>query len=117
MKWLEIIKVQGAATDFQGAGAELMKQIGGGASCPGLKGFRVYVHASVPEDLMIRLSWDNASPRSWGSPMAQNLARELKQFGLVDHSVWIEKFPEFIPVPGVTNDDTTITDYNIKTRK
>jgi len=94
MEWLEIIKVQGAATGYNGADIELLKQIAQGMKSKGLKHVRVYTHASVSNDLMITLAWDQNYSQSLGSELAHNLTRELKQHGLVDHSVWIERLPE-----------------------
>lgn len=94
MEWLEIIKVQGAATGYDGADTELLKQIEQGMKPEGLKDVRVYAHASVSNDLMIVLTWDKDYWKSMGSDLAHNLARELKQHGLVDHSVWFERLPE-----------------------
>lgn len=91
MEWLEIIKIQGAATGYHGLDTELLKQIGEGMEIPGLKGAKVYTNASVPDDLMIILTWDKDQAISCGSHLTHNLAREFKQHGLVDHSVWIEK--------------------------
>ncbi|QTA87615.1 hypothetical protein [Desulfonema magnum] len=96
MEWLEIIKVQGAATGYHGADTELLKQLNEGMKCSGLKDVRVYAHASVPEDLMIILIWDKEPPQSWGSDLAHSLTRDLKRHGLVDHSVWIGIFQQSV---------------------
>ena len=52
---------------------------------------KVYTNASLPNDLMITLVWNKDRPKTWESDLALSLARELKQHGLVDHSVWIER--------------------------
>lgn len=91
MEWLEIIKVQGAATGYNGADIELLKQVGQGLKSKGLKSVRVYSHSMVPSDLMIALAWDKEYSNPMGSDLAHNLANELKQHGLVDHSVWFER--------------------------
>jgi acyl-CoA thioesterase len=97
MEWIEIIKVQGAATGYNGADTELLKQIAQGMKSKGLKDVRVYAHASVSNDLMITLTWSQDCSQSLGSELAHNLARELKQYGLVDHSVWLERLPDIEP--------------------
>lgn len=94
MEWLETIKVRGCASGYQGADIELLQQLEQGMNIPGLRKVNVYANASLPNDLMITLRWKKDRPWTSGSDLAHSLARELKQHGLVDHSVWIEKTAE-----------------------
>ncbi|MDM8522759.1 hypothetical protein QUF80_05240 [Desulfococcaceae bacterium HSG8] len=89
MEWMEIIKVR-TAGNGQGIDNEFLEHAEGMMKSPGLSGVRVYAHASVSSDLMILLTWGTA-PQPWGSDLAHSLSQELKRYGLVDHSVWIEK--------------------------
>lgn len=93
MKWLEIIKVQGAKTGYQNADTDLLEQLAHSTTSNGLENAQVYAHASVADDLVITLKWDTDPPDATGSTMALNIIREFKRHGLVDHSVWIERLP------------------------
>ena len=90
MEWQEVIKVRGTGTGYEGADIELLKQLKSGMKFPGLKGVRIYAHASVTDDLMITLTWKKGHLRTWGSDLAHRLTDEFKRYGLVDHSVWVE---------------------------
>ncbi|MEE4359841.1 MAG: hypothetical protein V2I97_25445 [Desulfococcaceae bacterium] len=94
MEWLETIKVRGGASGYQGADTELLKQLDAGMKIPGLIKVSIYANVSLPNDLMITLVWSKETPQARGSDIAHSLERELKQYGLVDHSVWIEKTAE-----------------------
>ena len=93
MKWLEIIRlrtegIEGLPKDMHAELAQQLKQ------CPEsqeLKKVNLYAHTSVPNDLMISMTWDTPDARPWGSELGKSLSRELRQYGLTDHSVWIEK--------------------------
>ena len=94
MEWLEIIKIQGAPAGYRNADTEVLKQLNQGTAETGLIMARVYTRASVVDDLVITLTWETDSPGASGSTLALSLAREFRQYGLVDHSVWIERLPE-----------------------
>lgn len=94
MGWLEIIKVQGAKTGYQNADTELLEQLAYSTASNGLGSARVHAHVSVADDLVISLNWDTEPPGAKGSTLALNIIREFKRYGLVDHSVWIERLPQ-----------------------
>lgn len=52
---------------------------------------KTFCHASLNSDLSIHLHWESERPEWNGSPLGLHLARALKEFGLIDHSVWVEK--------------------------
>jgi len=94
MKWLETIKLQSASgmesiTERQLLG--LADEIRKGSDHRGSVEAMVYNHASVPGYFAIRLFWSFGPPLVQGSPLGMRIARTLKNFGLVDHSVWIER--------------------------
>ncbi len=87
MKWMEFIKVQVAKSDID---AKLEDLIADHKSCQGLLKARVFRHALVG-DCSILLTWNTDNPEVQGSTMGQYIKNALKQYGLVDHSVWIER--------------------------
>ncbi len=87
MKWMEFIKVQTAQANVA---AKLLQIIKGCSQCQGLMEARVFRHASV-DDCSVFLLWNTERPEQPGSSVGLHLCKTMKQYGLVDHSVWIEK--------------------------
>jgi len=52
---------------------------------------KIYRHAFLDTDLSVHLFWTSDRPEQNGSALGIRLAQALKDFGLVDHSVWIGK--------------------------
>jgi hypothetical protein len=88
MEWLEIIKVRMGGAGDQAFDAEYLNQMKKSLTAPALLNARVYVNVSIPNDLVIILTWLKAAPTPWGSDLARRLTEEFKQFGLVDYSGW-----------------------------
>lgn len=87
MKWMEFIKVQ---TTKSIIATELLSFIDGCSQCHGLLEAKVFQHASV-DDCSLCLRWDTDKPELKGSSIGVYLGNRLKQYGLIDHSVWIEQ--------------------------
>jgi hypothetical protein len=91
---METIKVQSATGKEQVIVDELMalaKEIPKSANGQGLHDAMVSCHVSVPGYFALRLFWNTDTPQTRGSMTGLSLTQALKVFGLVDHSVWIEK--------------------------
>ena len=94
MRWMETIKVHSATGKEQVIVDELMalaQQVQKSANGQGLQEAMVFCHASVPGHFALRLFWNTDTPQTRGSMIGLSLTQALKVFGLVDHSVWIEK--------------------------
>ena len=87
MKWQEIIVLRTAVMADQPI--HLLKHAAGSSLAPGLKEISVCSHASIPGDFAITLLWETEKSKPWGSDLAIGLVQELKNLGLVDHSIWI----------------------------
>jgi hypothetical protein len=87
MKWMEFIKIQTASSDIA---AEILRLVEPCRECRGLQEIKVFHHASVG-DCSLSLSWNTDAPDPRGSSVGFTLCNTLKQYGLVDHAVWIEK--------------------------
>jgi hypothetical protein len=94
MKWLETIKLQSASgvesiteRELHGLASEVKNSPDHRGSVEAV----VYNHTSVPGYFAIHLFWSSGPPLVQGSPLGMRIAQTLKTFGLVDHSVWIEK--------------------------
>jgi len=89
MKWIEIIKVRTAGKvpeSLNGLLSGLLKN-----SPPGLTEARLYRHASWETDWTLQLYWESTQFEENGTALGLRLAQTLTEFGLVDHSVWIEE--------------------------
>jgi len=87
MIWMEFIKVQTARSNV----AAMLKNFA--LECKqytGLLDARVFVHAMV-EDCSLCLIWKTDKAELPGSSLGLHLSNTLKKYGLVDHSVWVEK--------------------------
>ena len=89
MKWLEVIKLRSAG---KGSGSleEFLLSINK-LSQSGLVEMKTYHHAALETDLSVHLHWKSEQPEQNGSSLGLRLAQALKEFGLVDHSIWVEE--------------------------
>ncbi len=87
MRWMEFIKVQ---TVKKNIAAKLLNLVHECKTCQGLLEAKVFNNASV-DDLSLCLHWKTDVPDRHGSPLGLHLSHTLKKYGLVDHSVWVER--------------------------
>jgi hypothetical protein len=90
MKWLEIIKLRSAGIGEDSL-EEFLRSLTESSLAGGLMAIRIYRHAGLESDAAVHLHWESKGPARNGTDVAIRLAEALKQFGLVDHSVWIEE--------------------------
>ena len=88
MKWLEVIKLRSAGGNL-GLLEELLLTISGSNQSE-LVEIKTYRHAVLETDLSVHLHWNSEMPEPNGSALGLRLAQALKEFGLVDHSVWVD---------------------------
>jgi len=89
MRWLEVIKLRSAGKD-----SELLKELLlsiDNSSQSGLVEIKTYRHAALETDLSVHLHWKSEQPEQNGSALGLRLAQAFKEFGLIDHSIWIEE--------------------------
>jgi hypothetical protein len=91
MIWVEMIHLR--TTDFHDKTLESMFRdaVTQAKGQPGLLHLRIYNNVSLTTDLAMTLVWDTDSYSGKGSKAGLIMADAFKTFGLVDHSVWIEK--------------------------
>jgi len=87
MRWLEIIKLRSSRNNT-GAFKEILASVDE-LSQSGLTEIRVYRHAVLESDLSLHLYWETKGPERDGSGLGLHLAQTLKDFGLLDHTIWI----------------------------
>jgi hypothetical protein len=89
MKWLEVIKLRSAGKNSRLLEEFLLSINKFNQS--GLVEMKTFHHTAVESDWSIHLHWQSERPEQNGSSLGLRLAQALKEFGLVDHSIWIEK--------------------------
>jgi hypothetical protein len=89
MKWLEVIKLRSAGKS-SGLLEELLLSINNFGQ-RGLVEIKTFRHAALESDLSVHLHWESERPEQNGSTLGIRLGQAFKEFGLIDHSVWIEE--------------------------
>ena len=80
MKWLEVIKLQ-ATTDCSTLLTAVIQS--------GLTNIKAYRHAVLKDDFCVILCWDSEQVEKNGSIHGLRLVQALREYGLIDHSIWI----------------------------
>ena len=86
MRWMEFIKVQTTRANVIEILFDFVAEC---KKCHGLLEAKVFNHSSF-EDCSICLSWNTNDVRKSGSTIGLQMSNTLRNFGLVDHSVWVE---------------------------
>ncbi len=89
VKWLEVIKLRSAGNLEKLL--EVLRATARSAQSPGLIEMKTYRHTALETDLMVHLFWESDRPGQKGSPLGHQLSRVMREFGLIDHSLWIEE--------------------------
>jgi hypothetical protein len=89
MKWIEIIKLRSVGKAPEPLEAFLSAVSRNAQS--GLTEMSLYRHAVWETDWALHLHWESEKPLKDGSPLGIRLSQALKEFGPIDHSVWIEE--------------------------
>jgi hypothetical protein len=90
MKWLEIIKLRSAGNHTVLL-EELFQRIANSDKNMGLVEMKIYRHAALESDLSVHLHWKSEKPEKNGSGLGIRLVQAFKEFGLINHSIWIEE--------------------------
>ena len=90
MKWLEIIELRSVNRNRDLLKSQLRNLINEAEQEAKKQAIKVYSRVMVDTDFSIHLFHDSKKVENSGSPLGLNLVTALKEFGLVNHSVWIE---------------------------
>lgn len=91
MKWLEIIELRSVGSNRELLKRQLKALIDEAHKKAEQQAIKVYNHVAIDTDFSIHLLYDSVKADINGSPLGLQLVSTLKEFGLVNHSVWIEK--------------------------
>lgn len=98
MKWIEIITIRMGRGDLESIDSELLLSMADNYLSDSIKKIKIYRHVNMETDLSVHLFWNSGKADSGRSPLAQHLIQFLKEFGLVNHSVWLEEADKNIGV-------------------
>ena len=86
---MEVIKLRSAGGNLELVD-ELLRPLSG-SNPRGLVEIKTFRHAALETDASVHLYWNSEMPEPNGSALGLRLAQALKEFGLIDHSVWVEE--------------------------
>jgi len=92
MKWLEIIELRSVGRNRKFLESELETFIAELNEERGQRAIKVYSRVAVDSDFSIHLLHDSKEADINGSPLGLQLVSALKEYGLVNHTVWVERF-------------------------
>ena len=90
MKWLEIIELRAVMTNREQLESQLQELMDEATKEVSLQNIKAYSHFTINSDVSIHLIHDSVNVDINGSLLGLQLASSLKEFGLVNHSIWIE---------------------------
>lgn len=91
MKRLEIITLRSRRNIPTSVISELLRQIEKADPTERPVRIRIYHHVGVDSDLSIHIHWNSEVGNERKSPLGLMLSHVLRDFGLLNHSVWIEE--------------------------
>lgn len=94
MKWLEIIEIRAVGSQRELVESQLKNLIDEFSCESNLKALKVYRNAMVESDLSIHLFHDSKTVVRGCSPVCSSLVSSLRDYGLTNHTVWIEQLKE-----------------------
>jgi formate dehydrogenase (NADP+) beta subunit len=89
MKWMEIVRLRSLAGQEKVL-PTLVHDIIKNINEAGLTRISLHKNISFQSDTSIILDWDTGIPETQGSMAALSIAQNLKIYGLVEHSIWLE---------------------------
>ena len=90
MKWLEIIELRSAGSNNKLLESQMQKLVNEVHEKTEQNAVRAYCRLMVDTDFSIHLFHNSKKVEKSGSPLGLRLASALKEFGLVNHSIWTE---------------------------
>jgi len=90
MQCVETIRLRTSRTEEHQLGQAFVEQMTKNINAPGLTAARLYGNAMLPYDFYVILAWSREISLE-GSAFGLGMSKELQQYGLVDHCVWMEQ--------------------------
>ena len=90
MKKLEIITLRSTRNIPTLVISELLRQIEKADPAERPEGIRIYHHVGVDSDLSMHIHWNSEAGSERKSPLGLMLSHALRDYGLLNHTLWIE---------------------------
>ncbi len=90
MKWLEIIELRSVGRHRELLESQLQQLIDQVDKERKKKKILAYTRVLIDSDFSIHIFHDSNKVEHTGSPLGLRLSSALKEFGIVNHSIWIE---------------------------
>jgi hypothetical protein len=94
MKWLEIIELRSVGTRNELEESKLKYIINELSKSIKQVSVKIFNHAALESDYSIHLYHNSNHIEKSGSSLGLHLASELKNYAMVNHSIWAEINPE-----------------------
>lgn len=91
MKWIEIIELRSAGNARKKLETHLQEFIDQVEKKTEKQTVRLYTRKKIDTDFSIHLVHDSNKVKNIGSSLGISLISALKSYGLVNHTIWIEK--------------------------
>ena len=91
MKWVEIITLRSTGNDLEALDIKSLVAIKDDYPAGKLEQIIVYKRYAMDTDLSMHLHWNSNRVEPAGSKLALHLMQLLKEYGLVNHSIWREE--------------------------
>ena len=92
MAWLEIIEIRVVGGNRELLISQLQDLINDMRKEADIQMVKIYKHVMLETDFSIHLFHDSEKPETGCSAICSRLVSSLKDFGFVNHTVWIETF-------------------------
>ncbi len=93
MRWIEVIQLRSVNNNRATLDKRLKELMKDAARPPAEHTVKIYHRELIDTDTSVVIFQDRHKPEPGGSRLGMHLAEALKAFGLVRHSIWIEKDP------------------------
>ncbi len=90
MKWIEVIQLRAVGSNRKLLKSQLEKLTDEMDRNTKGQAFKTYRRVRIDTDFSIQLFHDSKKVKNSGSNLGLRLVSALKEFGLVNHSIWIE---------------------------
>jgi hypothetical protein len=90
MKWAEVIVLRAAGSNREALESKLRKLIGDVEKEKKREAINVYSRVLIDTDFCIRITHSSNQIKNGGSKLGLRIVSALKEFGLVNHSIWTE---------------------------
>jgi len=91
MKWMESITICSGEIIQHEKVVGLLVQLEKLPSDEGLKKIRIFRHHRLDNEWGVQIDWESEKANTDKSTLGLQIAETLKEFGLINHYVWVEE--------------------------